>query len=78
MNKYKQQAQELRKARIEKRMCLDKKAFDTKESAFQKGSLVYQCKFCKKWHRSSQIGKLIKYLKFKSSRERENRQTINH
>lgn len=39
--------------------CDRKKAYDTREAAFQKGQEVYQCRYCGKFHRSGSLSKLI-------------------
>ena len=59
MNKYKSLSRRSQRMRIKKTMCTDKVAFETKESAYQKGQQCYQCKYCGKWHRSGKIAKLI-------------------
>ena len=60
MNKYKQQSKESQKKRKLEKMCLNKKAFESQEDAFQKNQRVYKCPNCKKWHRSGAMQELIK------------------
>ena len=69
-NKYSilsEEAQAITKAAKEKRreekMCGNKTAYSTKELAFQKGQTIYKCEYCNKWHRSSQLDRLLKTLK---------------
>lgn len=65
MNKYETQARKAREARKQKKMCLDKKSFASKALAQDpnnKGVVVYQCKYCRKWHRSRKFSKFIHQL----------------
>lgn len=69
MDKYKTFKVEARKMRSKKKMCLDKKQYETKQEAFQQGQNCYKCKHCGKWHRSGKIAKFITQLvngKFKT------------
>ncbi len=65
-DKYKNLKRKAQKLRSKNKMCLDKKAFETKEDAFQKGQSSYQCKHCGKWHRSGQMTEFIVKIKNKS------------
>jgi len=39
--------------------CERKKAFPTREAAFQKGQEVYRCGYCNQWHRSGALATLL-------------------
>jgi hypothetical protein len=69
MNKYKQLSEEARALRSKVKMCLSKRAYNTKEAAMQKSQRVYQCKHCGKWHRSGQFAKFVNYLKHKAGNQ---------
>ena len=72
MNKYKYLSRKLKKQDIVKKGCLDKKAFDTFEAAktYQNDNQdVYFCKFCKKYHRTTQIIKLLLTLRVVKKRK---------
>lgn len=62
MNKYKKEQRKAQKERSKNKMCIDKKSFEDKEEAQQNGMIVYKCKFCKKYHRSSQRNRFIKKI----------------
>ena len=63
MNKYKQLSEEARALRSKVKMCLSKRAYNTKEAATQKGQRVYQCKHCDKRHQTSLLTKFANCLK---------------
>lgn len=63
MNKYKDKSRLARLLRKIAKMCLNKKAFETEEEAFQQGQRIYQCKHCGKWHRSGQMATFIAELR---------------
>jgi len=65
MNKYKKQSGLARMFRKIAKMCLNKKAFETEEEAFQSGQRIYKCKHCGKWHRSGQLATFIAEIKRK-------------
>lgn len=58
-DKYKHLKREIHKLRSKAKMCIDKKAFDNEEDAFQKGQTFYKCKHCGKFHRSGKLQKFI-------------------
>lgn len=39
--------------------CERKKAFPTREAAFQKGQEIYRCPYCRQFHRTAETAKLI-------------------
>ncbi|MDE2098703.1 MAG: hypothetical protein KGL39_15725 [Patescibacteria group bacterium] len=43
--------------------CQRKRAYPTKELAYQKGQQVYRCRHCGHWHRSGALAKLNAQLK---------------
>jgi len=55
MNKYSDfsRQREEKKELIKYRMCAKKKAFESPESAHQKGQSFYACPLCGKYHRTS-------------------------
>ena len=77
MNKYKSLSRKLRKERAKEKMCLNKKAYETKEFAYQKGQESYNCKHCGKWHRSGKMTKFIVGVrKFSNNNLPKNQQLI--
>jgi Zn-finger protein len=42
--------------------CTRKKAYPSREAAFQKGQEVYQCRYCHQFHRSGSLSKLVAAL----------------
>jgi aspartate carbamoyltransferase regulatory subunit len=62
-DKYRNIKKKIHKAKSKHKMCLDKSQFDTKEQAYQKGMTAYKCKYCGKYHRTSEIKRLLSYLK---------------
>ncbi|MBK5284834.1 MAG: hypothetical protein JJE25_05495 [Bacteroidia bacterium] len=69
-DRYKKLRREARKLRRIKKSCHDKRAFDTKEAAYQKGQSVYKCPYCGKWHRSGKLNQFINYLRNISRRNK--------
>lgn len=61
-DKYKNLKRKAQKLRAKKKMCLDKKQFETEQYAYHKGQKSYKCKHCNKWHRSGQMTKFIVQL----------------
>jgi len=61
-DKYKHLKRKAQKLRKKKKMCEDKKQYETNEASFQKGQKSYKCNYCGKWHRSGQMGKFIAQL----------------
>lgn len=57
-----------RKDFLKWKACERKRAYDTKEDAFQKGQQSYLCRYCGKWHRSGELGKLVARLLGKGKR----------
>lgn len=62
MNRYKKLQKKAQKLRAKKKMCTDKVTYDSEEEAFQKGQIVYKCKYCNKYHRSGQFASFIAKL----------------
>lgn len=44
------------------RQCEKKKAYETEKEASETGMIVYQCEFCRKWHRTGIIGRAAKSI----------------
>jgi hypothetical protein len=72
LNKYEAEATETRKQRKLRRMCLDKRAYKTKEAAYQKGMKVYLCPHCRKWHRASLVENYVRKKHVKVKRPSSN------
>lgn len=51
-NKYQAQAKQARREARRARMCTRKRAYATEAEAYQKNQVIYQCPYCKQWHRS--------------------------
>jgi len=62
MNKYKNLQRKAQKVRKRERMCTNKATYETYELAYQKGQTIYQCRFCKKFHRSGKLETFINTL----------------
>jgi hypothetical protein len=61
MNKYAEQSRQAQWELKRRRRCLRKKVFDTEEEAAAcPGQTPYLCEFCGKWHRTSQVVKLVR------------------
>jgi len=64
MNKYADQSEQAQMELRRRRSCQRKKAFDTEEeAAAYPGQTPYLCRFCGKWHRTSQLVKLVKKVR---------------
>ncbi len=63
MNKYLKLARRQHEERRQKRMCMDKKAFNIREAATHKSQGVYACPYCGKWHRSTQLARLVRFVR---------------
>lgn len=59
MNKYKNFSIAAQNQRKMNKMCLNKVKFKTEEEAFQNNQRFYKCPYCKFFHRSAQLQKLI-------------------
>ena len=62
MNKYAHfsKADQVRKNKLREKKCLSKKPYESFEEAQKNGAqLIYKCQFCKKFHGSSKIFKII-------------------
>jgi len=69
-NKYEDQARESRRIRMMELGCSNKKAFNTKAQAKKTSRLdVYLCRFCKKWHRTGNVGRTVKMLRKSKKRK---------
>lgn len=66
MNKYKEFSQsKILSKEIQKfRKCIRKKRYNTEEEAFIKGQIIYKCKYCNGYHRSSSTISLAKRLNY--------------
>jgi hypothetical protein len=49
-------------------MCTRKKPYDTPEEAAQENQTVYECPYCKKFHRSGQFMDMVSKLNKKKHR----------
>lgn len=45
--------------------CERKRAYPTKEAAYQKGQESYLCGYCNKWHRSGALASLVAIVRGK-------------
>jgi len=70
-NKYKELSKAAHEERRRLKMCLDKKAFNTPEEAFDKHQKIYRCPYCSKWHRTGQLDRLVSLLKGKKRKIRK-------
>lgn len=71
-DKYKHLKRKARAERRKKKSCSSKKAYETKEEAYQKGQTFYKCKHCGKFHRSGKMTTFIRELEKKSIKFRKN------
>lgn len=62
-NKYKHLNRKQREIEKRNKMCLNKRQFETKADAYQKGQESYKCKYCGKYHRSGKTSKFISQIK---------------
>ncbi len=62
-DKYKHLRKEIHKEKLIKKGCTDKKAFETKEEALCKNQEVYKCRICGKFHRTTNLFKLIRSVR---------------
>jgi hypothetical protein len=60
-NKYKKHSQVRASRAVAKEVttCKSKRAWDTAEEAAQKGMKVYQCQYCNKFHRASEVSSTL-------------------
>lgn len=58
MNKYADESRRAQAERKRARACGMKVAYPSAEAAFQKGQHVYQCQYCRLWHRSGSLARL--------------------
>lgn len=47
--------------------CTRKRAYPTREAAFQKGQEVYRCRYCRQFHRSGSLSKLVALVRKEKS-----------
>lgn len=59
VNKYAHLASQARSSRT----CEAKKPFDTEEAALKTGNSAYKCHACGKWHTTTRLKKLVKFVK---------------
>lgn len=65
-NRYAHLQKEAQLKRRAEKICYQKKMYANAEEAFQKGQRIYQCPFCRNWHRSGQQAALIYQVSSKS------------
>lgn len=58
VNKYAHLASQARASRV----CEAKKAFETEEAALKTGNAAYKCHACGKWHTTTRMKKLVKFV----------------
>ena len=64
-NKYAHIAKALAAERRKARMCTNKARFADQAAAFQKGQNIYECPYCKGWHRSGSAVRMAVRLRRK-------------